>query len=44
MTLLILLLVAMAGGIVGIFTASLLMMAKEADKAMADIWDDEEDA
>ncbi len=44
MTVLILLLVAMAGAIVGIFTASLLMMARQADEAMADLWDDEEDS
>lgn len=34
----------MAGATFGVFIASLLLMARQADTAMADIWDDEEDA
>lgn len=33
----------MAGATFGVFVASLLVMAREADKAMADIWDDDEE-
>jgi hypothetical protein len=34
----------MAGAFVGMFVASLMMMARHADDAMADLWDDEHDA
>ena len=34
----------MAGATFGVLVASLLVMARDADEAMADIWDDEEDA
>jgi hypothetical protein len=33
----------MAGACVGVFTASLLLMARQADEAMADLWDDDEE-
>lgn len=32
----------MAGACVGVFTASLLLMARQADEAM-DLWDDDEE-
>lgn len=34
----------MAGAFVGVFAASLMLMARQADDAMADLWDDEDDA
>jgi hypothetical protein len=43
MTVLIVLVAAMAGATVGVLVASLLMMAKQADQAMADVWDDDEE-
>lgn len=33
----------MAGATLGVIVASLLVMAKESDKAMADLWDDDEE-
>lgn len=43
MTWLIALVLLMAGAFVGVFVASLMLMARQADDAMASIWDDEED-
>lgn len=43
MSVIIAVLLLMAGAAVGVFAASLLLMAKQADTAMSDIWDDEED-
>jgi hypothetical protein len=34
----------MAGAFVGVFVASLMVMARQADDAMAELWDDEDDA
>jgi hypothetical protein len=34
----------MAGAFVGVFVASLMVMARQADDAMANLWDDEDDA
>lgn len=43
MTWLIALVLLMAGAFVGVFAASLLLMARQADEAMAHIWDDDEE-
>ena len=43
MTLLMGLVLLMLGACLGVFVASLMMMARAADDAMAQVWDDDEE-